>query len=197
VRVSRIGLTGGIASGKSTVSERLAALGAVVIDSDRLAREVVAPGTAGLAQVLEAFGPGILTPDGDLDRSRLAERVFHDQAARRRLEAIVHPLVQARAAEIEQAAPAGSVIVHDIPLLVESGQQDRFDRVVVVDVEEAVQLYRLRELRGLSKEAAQARVAAQASRQDRLATANHVLVNNGTPEDLVAAVDRLWPELTR
>ena len=130
----RVGLTGGVASGKSTVSAILAELGAVVIDADLLAREVVAPGTDGLAVVVEEFGPEVLGPDGGLDRPRLGALVFADPERRRALEAIIHPRVRARAAEIEAAAPPGSVVVHDIPLLTETGQAASFDAVVVVDV---------------------------------------------------------------
>jgi dephospho-CoA kinase len=195
--VTRIGLTGGIASGKSTVSERLATLGALVIDSDLLAREVVAAGTPGFAAVVEEFGPAVVTASGELDRGALGRVVFQNPDARRRLEAIVHPLVRRRAAEIESAGPQGSVVVHDIPLLVESGQADAFDQVVVVDVDPDVQLRRLRETRGMSEKDAAARIAAQASRAQRLAVADHVIVNNGSLEDLLASVDRLWADLTR
>jgi dephospho-CoA kinase len=192
----RIGLTGGIASGKSTVSARLATLGAVVIDADVLAREVVASGSPGLAAVVDEFGPGVLTPAGDLDRQGMARTVFQDPGARQRLEAIVHPLVRRRAAEIEGAAPPGSVIVHDIPLLVESGRAEQFDAVVVVDVDEAVQRRRLRDQRQMSDEEATARIDAQAPRERRLAAADHVILNDGSREDLLASVDRLWHDLT-
>jgi dephospho-CoA kinase len=195
--MTRVGLTGGIASGKSTVSERLAALGAVVIDADVLAREVVAPGTAGLAAVAAEFGPEVVTATGELDRTAVGRLVFEDPAARRRLEAIVHPLVRARAAELERAAPAGSVVVHDIPLLVESGQTADFDVVVVVDADESVQRARLQALRRMSAEEAAARIGAQATRERRLAVADRVLVNNGSLEDLLAGTDRLWADLTR
>ncbi|MGI8701020.1 MAG: dephospho-CoA kinase [Nocardioidaceae bacterium] len=193
--MTRIGLTGGIASGKSTVSARLAELGAVVIDSDVLAREVVAAGTPGQAAVVDEFGAAVLAPDGVLDRHALAAVVFEDAAARRRLEAIIHPLVRRRAAEVEALAPAGAVVVHDIPLLVESGQADDFDIVVVVDVDEAVQRRRLAEQRGMPADEAAARIAAQAPREARLAAADHVVSNNGSHEDLLARVDRLWASL--
>jgi dephospho-CoA kinase len=193
--VTRIGLTGGIASGKSTVAERLAALGAVVIDADVLARAVVAPGTPGLAAVVQEFGAQLLDGSGGLDRQALSRLVFQDRDARRRLEAIVHPLVRRGAAEMEATAPTGSVVVHDIPLLVESGQAEAFDRVVVVDVDEAVQRRRLRELRAMSDQEATARIAAQASREQRLAVADDVIVNNGTLGDLLNQVDRLWVDL--
>lgn len=191
----RIGLTGGIASGKSTVSARLAELGAVVIDSDALAREVVASGTPGLAAVVREFGHGVLTSDGDLDRSGLAAIVFADELARRRLEAIVHPLVRRRAAEMEASAPPDAVVVHDVPLLVETGQEGGFDLVVVVDADEAVQHARLREHRAMAPDEAAARIAAQAPRAARRAAADEVLRNDGSLSDLRASVDRLWAKL--
>ena len=191
----RVGLTGGVASGKSTVAALLRELGAVVVDSDTLAREVVEPGTPGLAAVVEAFGPGVLTADGRLDRPALGAVVFGDQPARRRLEGILHPLIRARAAELEAAAPAGTVVVHDIPLLVETGQADRFDAVVVVDVPVETQVARMVRDRGMSREDALARVKAQASREERLAVATHVVENTGTREDLRDRVTEVLEEL--
>jgi dephospho-CoA kinase len=191
----RVGLTGGIASGKSTVSALLAEYGAVVIDSDLLAREAVAAGTPGLAEVVIAFGPDMVTVDGELDRTAMGRRVFSDVEARARLEAIIHPRVRVRAAEIEAEAPTDAVVVHDIPLLVETGQGDRFDVVVVVDVPLDVQSERLRSERGLDVEEARSRIAAQATRQQRLAAADHVVVNDGSPEQLRAAVQKLWNKL--
>ena len=194
----RVGLTGGIGSGKSEVARRLAAAGATVIDSDLLARDVVAPGTDGAAAVIAAFGPGI-APGGVLDRAALGRVVFADSAARRRLEAIVHPLVRARARELEATARTSNpdgVVVHDIPLLVETGQADAFDVVVVVDVDPAVQLDRLVRLRGLTFEDAAARIAAQATREARLAAADEVLDNNGSLDSLAAQVDALWGRLS-
>jgi len=190
----RVGLTGGIASGKTAVSDRLRELGAVVIDSDLLAREVVAPGTPGLAAVVQRFGPAVLEGT-ELNRSALGELVFTDPAARRDLERIVHPLVRARAAEIERAAADDAVVVHVIPLLVETGQQDDFDLVVVVDVDHQTQLHRLRARNALSIEAAEARLAAQATRQQRLAAADRVLDNSGTLASLRDQVDALWSSL--
>lgn len=191
----RVGLTGGIASGKSTVSAILAELGAVVIDADLLAREVVERGTPGLAAVVEAFGEGVLTADGDLDRAAVGALVFADPDARRRLEGIVHPLVHARGAELEAAAPPDAVVVHDIPLLAEGGRAPSFDAVLVVDVPTEVQVERMVRDRGWTREQAQARIAAQASRAERLAIATHVLDNTGTREDLRAAVERVHAEL--
>ena len=189
-----VGLTGGIGSGKSLVAELLAAHGATIIDADVLAREAVAPGTPGLAQVRERFGTGVLRPDGSLDRAALGRIVFGDPIARRDLEAIIHPAVRARAAALAAAAPEGAVVVQVIPLLVETGQQGHFDQVVVVDVEPEVQLSRIVRRDGLSEAEARARLRAQASREARLAAANVVLRNNGNRDDLAAAVDRLWAE---
>jgi dephospho-CoA kinase len=191
----RVGLTGGIGSGKSEVSRRLAALGAVVIDADVLAREVVARGTDGLAEVVRAFGD-VLTPDGDLDRPSVGRLVFGDEAARRKLEGIIHPRVRARASEIEAAAPADAVVVHDIPLLVETGQADRFDQVLVVDVPPEIQLDRLMNVRSMSEDEARARIASQASREDRLAAADLVVDNSGTQADLDRRINEIWSALT-
>jgi dephospho-CoA kinase len=192
--VLRVGLTGGIGSGKSAVSSRLAERGAVVIDSDVLAREVVAKGTDGLAEVVAAFGD-VLTPDGELDRPAVGRIVFGDEAARRKLEAIIHPRVRARAAEIEAAAPADAVVVHDIPLLVETGQAGRFDLVLVVDVPVDIQVERLTAQRGMAAEEASRRIASQASRQDRLAAADVVIDNSGTLEQLDRRIDEVWRDL--
>jgi dephospho-CoA kinase len=191
--VLRIGLTGGIGSGKSTVSAALAARGAVVVDADRIAREVVEPGTPGLAAVVQAFGDGVLTPDGTLDRPALAAVVFADSDARRRLDGIVHPLVRARAAEVAAAAPPGAVVVHDVPLLVESGQTAGYDLVLVVETPTETRVARLVR-RGLAEADARARIAAQATDEQRRAVADVVLDNSGTPEQLTAQVDRFWAE---
>jgi dephospho-CoA kinase len=192
----RVGLTGGVASGKSSVAAVLAELGAVLIDADKLAREVVAPGTDGLRRVVEEFGPGVLTADGSLDRPALGAVVFGDEPARRRLEAIIHPLVRARAHELEAAAPDGAVVVHDIPLLVETGQADRFDAVLVVDVPVPTQIARMVEQRGMTPEEAAARVAAQATREQRVAAATYVIDNTGTLEDLRERVTEVFEKLT-
>jgi dephospho-CoA kinase len=187
-------LTGGIGSGKSSVSARLAARGAVVIDSDVLAREVVARGTDGLAEVVEAFG-NVLTADGELDRPAVGRIVFGDEVARRKLEAIIHPRVRARAAELESGAPGDAVVVHDIPLLVETGQGGRFDLVLVVDVPQEVQLERLTRDRGMTDEEAKARIASQATREQRLAVADLVVDNAGSLDELDARIEELWPGL--
>lgn len=188
----RIGLTGGIGSGKSTVADLLRDRGAVVIDSDVLARQVVAPGTTGLAAVVARFGEGILRPDGAIDRPALGRVVFGDADARRDLEAIIHPAVRARAAEIEAEAPADAVVVHMIPLLVETGQQADFDLVVVVDVDPAVQIERVRARDGLTTRQAVARLRAQADRDARLAAADVVIDNSHGRAELAAAVDDFW-----
>jgi dephospho-CoA kinase len=192
----RVGLTGGVASGKSTVSAMLADLGAVVIDADLLAREVVAPGTDGLAAVVEEFGPGVLGPDGALDRPRLGAQVFADPVRRRALEAIIHPRVRARAAQIEAASPPGSVIVHDIPLLAETGQAAGFDAVVVVDVPVEVQVDRMVRIRGMSETDARARVAAQAGREERRDVATHVIDNTGSLDGLRTQVEKVYRALS-
>jgi dephospho-CoA kinase len=191
----RVGLTGGIASGKSLVAAELAARGAVVIDADVLAREVVEPGTDGLAAVVARFGEDLLK-EGRLDRARLGQIVFADPDARRDLERIVHPAVRARAAELERAAPVDAVVVHVIPLLVETGQQDLFDIVVVVDVDQQTQLRRLVSRDGLSEADARARLTAQASREQRRAAADIVIDNSGSVTDLKAQIGPLWQELT-
>jgi len=192
----RVGLTGGVASGKSTVSALLGDLGAVVVDADALARGVVAPGTPGLAAVVAEFGTEVLGFDGALDRERLAALVFTDPARRAALEAIIHPLVRARARALEEAAPSGAVVVHDIPLLVETGQASSFDAVLVVDVPVEVQVARAVRERGWSEEEARSRIAAQASRDERLAVATYVLDNAGTAEDLRQRVTEVFDQLT-
>jgi dephospho-CoA kinase len=192
--VLKIGLTGGIASGKSLVATRLAELGAVLVDADAIAREVVEPGTPGLAAVVDAFGPEILDGGGRLDRPRLGAIVFQHPERRAELNGIIHPLVRERAAAVIAAASAEAVVVQDIPLLVETGQQTNFHLVLVVDAPEDVRLQRMTEHRGMTDADARSRMAAQASRQDRLAAADVVLTNTGTREQLLAAVDRLWDE---
>ena len=191
----RVGLTGGVASGKSTVSAMLAELGAVVIDADQLAREVVARGTPGLAAVVAAFGPGLLTAEGDLDRPAMGRVVFNDEQKRRTLEAIVHPLVFERIVALEEAAPEGAVVVHDIPLLAESGRADTFDAVVVVDVPSELQVERMLRDRGWTQQDAESRIAAQATAEDRLAIATHVISNSGTLAELRARVREVYDQL--
>jgi dephospho-CoA kinase len=191
-----VGLTGGVGAGKSTVARALADLGAVVIDADALAREVVEPGTPGLAAVVAEFGPEVLGSDGSLDRPRLGAVVFADPARRSALEAIVHPLVRRRAAELEAAAPAGALVVHDIPLLTETGQAGSFDAVLVVDVTPELQVERLVRDRGWSAEEAASRISAQATREERLAVATYVLDNTGTPDDLRQRVAEVFARLT-
>ncbi len=191
----RVGLTGGVASGKSTVAAMFEKLGAVVIDADRFAREVVARGTPGLAAVVEEFGPEVLTPEGDLDRPAMAARVFDDETARRRLEAIVHPLVFAAFVRAEEEAPDGAIVVHDLPLLAETGRAESFDAVVVVDVPVETQLERMIRDRGWTREDAEARIAAQATREQRRAIATHVIDNDGTLEELEEQVRRVYDQL--
>ena len=192
----RIGLTGGIASGKSTVARKLEQLGAVTIDADVLARDVVALGTEGLKAVVARFGNSVLAADGSLDRSVLARVIFADPQARADLNAIIHPLVRERAAELEAAAPAGAVVVHVIPLLVETGQQDRFDAVVVVDTTVEEQLRRLTRRDGLTRTEAEQRVAAQASREERLGAATHVIDSSGPVQETMRQVGELWRSLS-
>lgn len=188
----KIGLTGGIASGKSVVASRLRELGAVLVDADALAREVVEPGTPGLAKVVEAFSSAVLGPDGRLDRPRLGSLVFGDPERLAVLNGIIHPLVRERAAALTAAAPAGAVLVQDIPLLVETGQGAHFHLVVVVDAPEPVRVRRMVEHRKMTEDQALSRIAAQAGREERLAAADVVLENAGSKEELRDAVDRLW-----
>jgi dephospho-CoA kinase len=195
--VLRVGLTGGIGAGKSEVSRRLAALGAVVIDADAIAREVVAPGTDGLDEVTAAFGSGVLRADGSLDRERLGEVVFADPDLRARLNGIVHPRVGKRMRELEQAAGPDAIVVHDVPLITENGLADAYDLVVVVDAPPELQEDRLVRDRGMSRDRALARMAAQASRQQRLRIADFVIDNSGSLADLDRRVAQLWAELRR
>lgn len=188
-------MTGGIASGKSEVARRLVELGAVLVDADLIAREVVEPGTDGLAEIVAAFGPGMLKDDGGLDRAALGSVVFADPARRELLNSIIHPRVRARAAEIVAGAPGGAVVVQDIPLLVETGQAADFDVVVVVDAPDEVRIRRLGDRNGLTADESRARIAAQASREERLKAADYVIENTGSLLDLRDAVDRLWHDL--
>ena len=190
----RLGLTGGIGSGKSTVSARLSHHGAIVIDYDQLARDAVALDTPALAAIAERFGAGVIAPDGTLDRPALGRVVFGDDAARADLEAITHPAIVELAIEQEAAVPDDGVVVHDHPLLVEMGMAAFCDLVVVVDVPEELQLERLVSQRRMTEADARARMAAQASREERLAEADVVLENTGSIADLEAKVDALWAE---
>ncbi|MEZ0067659.1 dephospho-CoA kinase [Streptacidiphilus sp. MAP12-20] len=191
----KVGLTGGIGAGKSEVSRRLAALGAVVVDADLIAREVVAPGTPGLAAVVAEFGPEVLAADGSLDRPRLGAVVFADPARLAALNAIVHPLVGRRSAELEAAAGPDAVVVHDVPLLAENGLAPFYDLVVVVDAADETRVRRLVELRGMTEQDARARMAAQASRADRLAVADLVIDNDGPLDRLEPQVREVWQKL--
>ena len=196
----RVGLTGGIGSGKSEVARRLAEHGAVLIDADVAAREVVMPGSPGLAQVAAAFGEEVLRPDGSLNRERLGEIVFGDPGLRAKLNAIVHPLVRewmqaAERAAVRAAPPPGPVVVHDVPLLAESRGTAGFDAVIVVDVPPELQVERLVTLRGMAVEQARARMAAQASREQRLAVADIVIDNSGSLDDLGLRVAEVWADL--
>jgi dephospho-CoA kinase len=192
----RVGLTGGIGAGKSLVSVLLAERGAVVIDYDLMARDAVAAGTPALAAIVERFGRGVLLPDGTLDRPALGAIVFDDEDARRELEAITHPAIGSLAWERDAAAPEESVIVHDHPLLVETGLADLMDLVVVVDAPEEAQLDRLIRLRRMSEADARARMAAQATRAERVAAADVVIDNSGSVEQLVPQIDALWDRLS-
>ncbi|MEJ8634309.1 MULTISPECIES: dephospho-CoA kinase [Streptomyces] len=193
----KVGLTGGIGAGKSEVSRLLASYGAVLIDADKIAREVVEPGTPGLAAVVEAFGPGILTADGTLDRPALGSIVFADPERLATLNAIVHPLVGARSQELEKAAGADAVVIHDVPLLTENELAPLYDLVIVVDAAPETQLDRLVRLRGMAESEARARMSAQATREQRRAIADLVVDNDGPLENLEPQVREVWTELTR
>ena len=189
--MTMIGLTGGIGSGKSTVSAMLTRRGALVIDADAVAREVVAPGTPGLAELVAHFGSDILKPSGELDRGALAAKAFADDTSRRRLNSITHPLISQRTGELVRSATPGRVIVHDVPLLVENHLGAAYDLVVVVDAPDDVRLARLEE-RGVPEDEARRRMAAQCSREERLAAADIVVENDRDHAHLEAQVERLW-----
>jgi dephospho-CoA kinase len=193
--VLKIGLTGGIGSGKSEVARRLAARGAVVIDADRIAREVVEPGTPGLARVVATFGDGVLRPDGSLDREKLGGIVFADPDKLASLNAIVHPLVGERVARAQSEADPDAIVVYDVPLLAENKLAPMYDVVIVVDAPDEVRIARLAEHRGMPEQDAKARIAAQASREDRLAVADIVIPNDGPLDELEARVAEVWQEL--
>jgi dephospho-CoA kinase len=190
-----VGLTGGIGAGKSAALERFRELGAVVVDSDDVAREVVAPGTPGLAAVVARFGPSVLRDDGTLDRAALASLVFSDDAARRDLEAITHPLVRAEVRRRVSAASSDSIVVNAVPLLVETGVAGEYDRVVVLEAPVELRVRRLARSRGMSRDEALARMAAQASDDERRPVAWRVIVNDGSLDDLRIAIDQVWAEL--
>lgn len=189
----RVGLSGGIGSGKSTVAARLVQHGAVLIDADKLAREVVEPGSVGLAELVDRFGPDIVTADGSLDRPALAKKVFGDDRARADLNAITHPKIGALTAERMAQAPADAVVVHDVPLLVENGYAANYHLVLIVDAPEPLRVQRLVE-RGLDAEDARARIRSQATDEQRREAADVWLDNSGPLEDVVAAVDELWSQ---
>lgn len=190
--VLRVGLTGGIASGKSEVARLLGSHGAVVIDADQLAREVAAPGSPGWAEVVRVFGTEVLTAEGELDRPALARRVFGEESARRALEQIIHPRVRARAAALEDRLDPDALVVHDIPLLVETGQSSDFDVVVVVEAAEEVQVERATAGKGLTEQEVRSRMSAQATPQRRREVADYVLDNTGTRDELQNSVRELW-----
>jgi dephospho-CoA kinase len=191
----RVGLTGGIGSGKSEVARALAARGAVVVDADEVARDVVRVGEPALAEIRERFGVGVIRADGTLDRDGLAGIVFPDPGALADLNAIMHPRIAERSAALIESAPRDAVVVYDMPLLVEQGLQDAYDLVVVVDCPDDLRLDRLVRFRGLSRDDALARMARQATREQRLAAADFVIENSGGLDALAAQVDRLWDEL--
>ncbi|MEU2332214.1 dephospho-CoA kinase [Streptomyces sp. NPDC013172] len=193
----KVGLTGGIGAGKSEVSRLLVGHGAVLIDADRIAREVVAPGTPGLTAVVDAFGPDVLAADGSLDRPKLGAIVFADPERLAVLNSIVHPLVGARSRELEQAAADDAVVIHDVPLLAENGLATLYDLVVVVDAAPETQLDRLTRLRGMTEQDARARMAAQATREKRLEIADIVIDNDVPLDALRQRVAQVWADLVR
>ncbi|MCX4727228.1 dephospho-CoA kinase [Streptomyces sp. NPDC090052] len=192
----KVGLTGGIGAGKSEVSRLFVSYGAVLIDADRIAREVVEPGTPGLAAVVEAFGESVLAGDGSLDRPALGAIVFADPDRLATLNSIVHPLVGARSAELEGLAQADSVVIHDVPLLTENGLAPLYDLVVVVDAAPETQLDRLVRLRGMQESEARARMAAQATREQRREIADILIDNDGPLDALEPQVRSVWERLT-
>jgi dephospho-CoA kinase len=195
--VLKVGLTGGIGAGKSEVSKRLVARGAVLIDADAIAREVVEPGSAGLAAIVREFGAGVLLPDGTLDRPKLGSIVFGDPERLAALNAITHPLIGRRSQERLEAAPQDAIVVYDMPLLTEGNLASLHDVVIVVDVPVEVQITRLVERRGMTEADAKARIAAQATREQRRAIADHVIDNTGSLTELDARVDEVWADLVK
>jgi dephospho-CoA kinase len=197
VHVTMVGLTGGIGAGKSAVARRLAERGAVIIDADQLVREVVAPGTDGLKEVVAAFGDSVLGPDGGLDRAAMGRLIFGDDGKRRTLEGIIHPRVRARTAELIEAAPHGAVVVNDVPLLVEAGLARGYQIVIVVEAPPETRIARLVGDRGMSEEEARARIAAQASDEQRRTFADVLIINDGSLADLHAKVDAAWDAIVK
>lgn len=196
--MSRYGLTGGIAAGKSEVAQRLGEHGAVVIDHDVLARRAVEPGSEGLARIVQEFGSGVVSADGSLDRSALGALVFADNDARARLNAIVHPAVHALADVAERVALEDNrIVIHDIPLLVETGQEKNFDGVIVVEAPREVRIGRMVSNRGMSREEAIARISAQASDEQRRDAADFLLVNDGSRAELMRSIDEVWERILR
>ncbi len=192
-----VALTGGIASGKTVVTRLLSERGAIIIDSDLLSREVVEPGSRGLAEVVERFGAGVLAADGSLDRQALGEIIFADDEARNDLNGIIHPEIRRRRAELIAAAPEDAIVISVIPLLVEGGLKDDFEGVIVIDVPLEIQIDRLKARNGLDDGQAQARVAAQASRAERLAAATWIIENSGSYNQLRAQVEMVWDALAK
>lgn len=193
----KVGLTGGIGSGKSEVSRRLTQRGAVLIDGDAIAREVVRPGTPGLAAIVAEFGEEVLLPDGTLDRPKLGKIVFNDPAKLARLNEITHPLIGRRSQELFEAAPPDGIVVYDMPLLTENNLAGLHEVNIVVDVPVELQVARLVGRRGMTEEDARARIAAQATREQRRAIADYVIDNSGPLEELDEKVEALWAELTK
>jgi dephospho-CoA kinase len=192
--VLKVGLTGGIGAGKSEAAKRLAQNGAIIIDADKLAREVVAPGTGGLAEIIQAFGTDVLTADGTLDRPALGAKIFGDDEARKRLERIIHPRVRARTAELTHAAPPDAIVVNDVPLLIETGLQSSYHLVLVIDANQDQRIRRLVETRGMTEEQAAARIAAQATDEQRRRAADVLIDNNGDVGRLRRQIDVLVRE---
>ena len=193
-----VALTGGIASGKSTVARRLAEHGAVIVDADQVARDVVAPGEPALARIAEEFGPGVIAADGSLDRPALGAIVFRDPEGRQKLNAITHPAVLARSRELFAAAAEAdpdAIVVYDIPLLVEAGRHDEFDLVVVVRAATETRIARMVDLRGMTREEALHRLNSQATDSERVAIADVVIDADGTVEETLAQADQLWENL--
>lgn len=194
-RALTVGLTGGIGAGKSAVLDRFAALGALTVDSDEVARDVVEPGTEGLRKIVAAFGPDVLTTEATLDRARLGSIVFADAEARARLEAIVHPLVRTAVRRRFARAPADAIVVNAVPLLVEAGLVGEYDRIVVVEAPVEVRIARLIASRGMSRAEAMSRIAAQASEEQRRSVAWRIIENDGTLDHLRQQVDDIWAQL--